>query len=162
MLISSVALGVAAGLVLGGRFARLGRLEIAWWPVLVAAIAVRFVAPMLGAAATILYVVGFAAIATVALTNRGLPGMWLIAAGAALNLVVVAANGGMPVDEGALVTAGATMPGDRLHVALEGATRLAPLADVIPLPIVRGVYSLGDVLLALGGFWLPFAWLRRP
>lgn len=161
MLISSVALGVAAGLAFGGHLARLARLEIALWPVLIGGIGLRLLAPKVDAA-VVLYVVAFAAIVAVAVGNRALPGMWLIAAGAALNLVVVAVNGGMPVDQSALAIADAAMPGDRLHLVLDGASRLPLLADVIPLPIVRGVYSLGDLLLALGGFWLPFTWLRQP
>lgn len=162
MLISSLALGVAAGVAFGGRFSRLAQLEIAWWPVLVASVGVRMVAPAVGTFAAAFYLVAFAGVAAVAIANRSLPGMTLIAAGSALNLIVVAANGGMPVDPVAVAAAGATMPADRLHIALDLSTRIAVLADVIPVPIIRGVYSAGDLLLALGGFWLPFAWLRRP
>ncbi|MEK7860856.1 MAG: DUF5317 family protein, partial [Chloroflexota bacterium] len=78
------------------------------------------------------------------------------------NLVGVAANGGMPVDAAAMAAVGVSMPSDRLHIPLDASTRLAALADFIPVPVVRGVYSPGDVLLAVGGFWLPFTWLRRP
>lgn len=162
MLASAVALGVAAGWASGGRrLSRLGDLRLRWWPALVAAVALRLAAPLLGDLSPAAYVVAFAAITVVALADRPLPGMSVIAAGATLNLIVVAANGGMPVDGGALLVAGAAMPPDRLHVELTPATRLPQLADVIPAPIFRSVYSFGDVLLALGGFWLPFAWLRR-
>lgn len=160
MLASGPVLGVAAGLLSGGRLARFADLRIAWWPLLAAAVAVRLAAPLAGGLAAVAYVAAFAAIALVALANARLPGMGLIAAGAVLNLSVVAANGGMPVDAGALATAGAVMPADPLHVEMTAASALALFADRIPLPLVRGVYSGGDVLLAAGGFWLPFRWMR--
>jgi hypothetical protein len=88
--------------------------------------------------------------------------MWLIAAGALLNLVVVLVNGGMPVDPAAAALAGTALRGDDpLHHALDAATRLPFLADVIPLPPLRNVYSAGDVAIAAGGFWLPFRSLSR-
>jgi hypothetical protein len=67
----------------------------------------------------------------------------------------------MPVDPAAVAAAGARMPADRLHVELTERTALPLLADIIPLPLVRGVYSVGDVLLSAGGSWLPFVWMRR-
>lgn len=162
MLASAVALGVAAGWLAGGRhLERLGDLRIRWWPLLAGAVVVRVVAPLFGDLSFVAYVLAFAGITAVALYDRRLPGMSLIAAGATLNAIVVAANGGMPVDPAAVVTAGATMPSDRLHIELGPSTLLPQLADVIPLALYRSVYSVGDVLLALGGFWLPFAWLRR-
>lgn len=162
MLASGIALGVLAGLALGGRLGHLAELRIAWWPLLAVAVALRLAAPALGDLAAVGYVLAFTAIVAVAVVDRTLPGMTAIALGATANLVVVAANGGMPVDASALVAAGASMPSDRLHVPLDASTRLAALADFIPVPVVRGVYSPGDVLLAVGGFWLPFTWLRRP
>jgi hypothetical protein len=162
MLASAIALGVTAGWATGGRrLGRLGDLRFRWWPVLAAAVALRVASPLLGDLSPVGYVIAFAAITAAALVDRSLPGMSVIAAGATLNLVVVAANGGMPVDAGALAVAGTAMPRDSLHVELTATTRFPQLADVIPAPIFRSVYSVGDVFLALGGFWLPFAWLRR-
>jgi uncharacterized protein DUF5317 len=162
MLASAVALGVVAGWVAGGRrLERLADLRIAWWPLLVAAVVVRAIAPAFDELSAAAYVIAFAGITAVALADRRIPGMSVIAAGATLNAIVVAANGGMPVDPGAAAAAGASMPSDRLHVELGPATRFPQLADVIPLAIYRGVYSVGDVLLAVGGFWVPAAWMRR-
>lgn len=160
MLASGPVLGVAAGLLSGGRLARFADLRIAWWPLLAVAFGVRLAAPLAGGLAAAAYVAAFLAIALVALRSAALPGMRLIAAGAALNLAVVALNGGMPVDAAALAAAGARPPDDALHVSLTGATAFPLLADRIPLAPFRGVYSLGDVVLALGGFWLPFRWMR--
>lgn len=160
MLVSGPVLGVAAGLLSGGRLARFADLRISWWPLLAVAVGIRLAAPLAGGLAAAAYVGAFLAIALVALRSARLPGMRVIAAGAALNLAVVALNGGMPVDAGALTAAGARPPGDALHVSLTEASALPLLADRIPLAPFRGVYSLGDVLLTVGGFWLPFRWLR--
>ena len=161
MLASGPALGVLAGLALRGRLSRLADLRIRWWPVLGIAVALRLVAGGVGERAAILYVVAFAAIVAVALMNARIAGMAVIAAGASLNLAVVAANGAMPVDAAALAAAGATMPDDRLHIPLGDASAISLLADRIPIGLFRGVYSVGDVLLTAGGFWVPFACMRR-
>lgn len=162
MLASAVALGVASGWLAGSRrLERLADLRISWWPLLAVAVVTRAVAPFLGELSVLAYVVAFGGITAVALADRRIPGMSVIAAGATLNAIVVAANLGMPVDPAALAAAGAMMPSDPLHVELGPATRFPQLADVIPLVLYRSVYSVGDVLLALGGFWVPFAWMRR-
>lgn len=162
MLASAVALGVLTGWLGGGRrFDRLADLRVRWWPLLAAAVAIRAIAPLFGDLSAVAYVAAFGGITAVALADRRIPGMSLIAAGATLNAIVVAANLGMPVDLEAVAAAGATMPNDRLHVELGPATRLPQLADVIPMALFRSVYSVGDVLLALGGFWVPAAWMRR-
>jgi hypothetical protein len=162
MLASAIALGVASGWLFGGRrFDRLAELRISWWPLLAAAALLRAVAPVFGDLSVIAYVAAFAGITAVALADRRIPGMSVIAAGATLNAIVVAMNGGMPVDPAAIPAAGATMPIDRLHHELDTATRFPQLADVIPVALFRAVYSLGDVLLAVGGFWVPYAWMRR-
>lgn len=160
MLISGIALGVVAGLASGGRIQRLALLRIRWWQVLALAALVRVGAPLIGDLAAVAYVLAFVTIAAVAVANTHLPGMWLLTAGAASNCLVVAVNGGMPVDLGALAAAGAGLPGDRLHIELTDGTALAVLADRIPVSPFRGVYSIGDVLLAAAGFWMPFRSMR--
>lgn len=161
MLASGPVLGVLAGLALRGRLSRLAGLRIRWWPLLGLAVVLRLVAGGVGELAALLYVLAFGGIVAVALLNARTTGMALIAAGASLNLAVVAANGAMPVDPGALAAAGARMPEDLLHVPLTDASAAPLLADRIPLALFRGVYSVGDVLLAAGGFWIPFAVMRR-
>lgn len=160
MLASAVAFGIAAGLLSGGRLARLAELRIAWWPLLAAGILLRLGAGLAGDAAPAVYVVAFGAIVAVALADHRLAGAPVIAAGATLNLVVVALNAGMPVSVDAVAAAGAAFPRDGLHTELVAGSRLALLADVIPVAAIRSVYSAGDVLLALGGGWLAFAAVR--
>lgn len=160
MLVSSVALGVAGGLLFGGDWRRLGELRIRWWPVLAAAAGLR-IAGIVLPLDLVAYLGGVLAVAVVALRNTALPGAPLIAIGALLNALVFTVNGGMPYDpvaaEAAMIR---PLLNDRLHLEASADTRLAFLSDVIYLPIFRNVYSIGDVVIAAGGFWLPFRWLR--
>jgi len=160
VLISAVVAGVGAGIILGGDLRRLGTLAVRWWPLLAAAVLARLAGPLVPFAPLPLYLGSFAAILVVVAGNLRLPGVPLIGVGAALNFVVVSLNGGMPVDLAAAAAAGSSGPHDPLHFALTAETRLPALADVIPLGIVRSVYSLGDLAIAAGGFWLPFARVR--
>src|SRR5206468_4995 len=100
--------------------------------------------------------------------NIRLAGVPLILAGLALNLLVIASNGGMPVSREALESSG---QGDVLQELIdEGAAKhhlltdddvLTALADVIPVggPI-KQVVSLGDVFVYAGVVWLIVAVMR--
>src|SRR5438552_19179818 len=110
MLASAIALGLLAGFARGGSLARLSTLRVAWLPLLVASILVRFAAGLFGELAVAGYVLAFAGIVAVAVANRALPGAWPITAGAALNLFVVALNGAMPVSADAIALVGGTFP----------------------------------------------------
>ena len=103
----------------------------------------------------------------VMLMNLQIPGMKVIIAGAALNLIVITANGGyMPISESALRIAGQeeemlhhkpnqdsedyVLANSRLSA---GEANLLFLGDVIPVPKelpIAGVISIGDVVLAAG------------
>jgi len=160
MLASGLVLGIASGIALGGDWRRLGDLPLRWVPVLLPALAIRVLGLVIPFALAI-YVAALVGTAVAAILNRHLPGVTLIAFGSLLNIGVIALNAGMPVDLGAVAAANAiSYDSDRLHVPLGQETRLPLLADVIPLGLVRGVYSVGDVAIAVGGFWLPFSWLR--
>jgi hypothetical protein len=161
MLVSGVVAGFILGLASGGDWRRLGQLDLKLLPALVAAAVSRAVAPFFGELALGISMLGLALIAVVALVNRALPGAWLVALGSMLNLLVISINGGMPVEPGALTSAGKSLPNDGLHVLLAPGTRLGFLADVLLAPIVNNVYSVGDVLLAAGGFWMAFRVLRQ-
>ncbi len=100
--------------------------------------------------------------------NRHTPGMLLIGAGLALNLLAIVSNGGyMPITPEALERAGLG------HLALAGetgsrimatkdvllpreGTALWALSDVLVIPAtlpVSSVFSVGDVVVALGVYW---------
>ena len=101
--------------------------------------------------------------------NRKLAGMWLLIAGLALNLAVIAANGGfMPISP---ETAARLIPAavvEAMHVGsrfgfgkdvllLPEDTRLAWLSDRFLLPawfFYQVAFSLGDIFIACGIFWL--------
>jgi hypothetical protein len=162
MLASGVILGVAAGFLIRRSWRPLASVELRWVPLLVVALLARTIAPLLGVLALPLYVFALGATAGAAAVNWRLAGAAAVAAGSALNLLVVLLNGGMPVDPAAAQAAGATMPFDGLHIVLDGEVRLALLSDVIPVALIKGVYSVGDVLIAVGAFLVPFvAFLRR-
>jgi hypothetical protein len=89
--------------------------------------------------------------------NLGLPGVPLIAAGLLLNVVVIVANGAMPVSTSAAAGAGVgaealRLADDPLREPLGDGTRLPLLADRVPVPAPgwAQVVSAGDVLAAAG------------
>lgn len=95
-----------------------------------------------------------AAVATFVVLNLRIPGMLLIGAGVVLNTLVIGLNGAMPVSVGASSVAGVEPPSasadDLKHERLSDDTRLPWLGDVIPVPGLKEVLSVGDVLLAVG------------
>jgi hypothetical protein len=90
--------------------------------------------------------------------NRRLPGMPLVALGGVLNLAAICANGGvMPASPSALAGAGLPVdePGFQNSAAVAD-PRLAFLGDVFHIPAswpLSNVFSVGDVLIALGVAW---------
>ena len=166
MLASGVILGIAAGVAFGGDWRRLSTFTLRFWPLLVAASALRLVTFFYPNAELLVYVVGFIGIGAVALGNWRLPGSSLIALGTFMNVLVIVVNSGMPYDVPTAVSVGVRIPTDALHVVLDSSTRLPLLADIIPFAIgplgfTRAVYSVGDFLLAFGGFLIPFMWLQE-
>ena len=161
MLVSGLVAGLVLGLATGGDWRRLQHLDFKLWPALLCGAILRGVAPLLGVLALGISILGLAFIALGALANRAMPGAWLIALGSLVNILVISVNGGMPVDPGALATAGKPMPHDGLHVVLGPDTHLGFLGDVLLAPVVNNIYSVGDVVLALGGFWMAFRALKQ-
>jgi hypothetical protein len=101
--------------------------------------------------------------------NRRQPGFWLLIVGLLANLIVIMANGGlMPITPDMVerlypeAPFGSWQIGERLGsgkdiVLSAKATRLWFLSDRFFLPAwpdVRVAFSLGDVLIAAGAFWL--------
>ncbi len=160
MLVSAVLLGLVAGIAAGGDLRRLMRVRVRALPLLFGAGALRLLGFVV-ALPVAMYASVLAVLVVVAFLNRQIPGVLLAMVGIALNLMVISLNGGMPVDEAAAQAAGVEVRDDGLHVPLTGATVLSFLADTVPAPLFRNVYSLGDILLAGGGFWIMFGLLRR-
>lgn len=84
--------------------------------------------------------------------NRYRAGMPLILLGLLMNLTVIAANGAMPVDLDAVTGAGgaSSLIASGKHEPLTEASRLAFLADIFAIRLLRTVVSAGDVVLAAG------------
>ncbi|HEY6958197.1 MAG TPA: MFS transporter [Candidatus Limnocylindria bacterium] len=160
MLASGIAAGIAAGLAFGGDWRRLANLQLRWWPLLVVAASLRFATALIPTLALVVYVLGFLGIGIVAARNWRQAGAALIALGTLSNLVVVLANLGMPYDVATAASVAAPIPNDSLHIPISSATHLGFLSDVIPLGFVRSVYSIGDFLIAFGGFLMPFVLLQ--
>lgn len=145
---------ILLGYVGGGRLGRVGDVRLAWaWVLaiaLLAQVALTVVVPG-PPVARFLLGASLAAVLVFAWANRRLPGMWLALAGLVLNAAVMAANGAMPVAPEALSYLGgeeAIDPGK--HRLLEEGDPLPWLADVIPIPGLRLIVSVGDILLAVG------------
>jgi hypothetical protein len=107
--------------------------------------------------------------------NREYFGLWFIGLGAFLNALVMLLNGGrMPVDmsllgnEAYMAKALDLMQrgADSKHVALDEATRIPILADIISLPGFLGlgmpVISIGDIIVAVGVFLLCLQFVIKP
>ena len=165
--LAAVVVGLVAGLLTRGRIENLARLQFRWPWLIVAALVVReavLVTPLnnVGGAQ---YVYLFALVVIVAWTNwhwRRVPGLWLVSVGAALNVVVIAANHArMPVAPelaGSLNSRGTVG-----QYTLMGAhTNLNFLGDWIRLYPLTGAYSIGDVIIGLGLAIVVFLAVRNP
>ncbi len=160
----------------GGRLRNLSDVRLRMWWLLILGFGMQSAAEFFPSDAEwsrptgiTLILVSYVPLLLMVVLNRDRPGMWLAGLGILMNFSVIAANGGMPVLEEAAIVAGGfpesvDIAGNYKHLVLDETTRLAFLADVIPLRFLEQgqVISLGDVLLAVGlGRFLEHE-LRRP
>ena len=161
-------LGLVAGLVRGARLSNIGRVRFRY-PALVftglalqvtAQLVAGFVNPRfrLGNRGIVVLALSYLLLAAFVTLNRRLPGALAIAAGLMLNLAVIAANGGMPVSLEAARVAGidprSYLQSAVKHRAMTKDTPLRFLGDVIPIPFLKTIVSVGDVVLSAGIFRL--------
>ena len=169
----SIVLGVVAGYIFRGCLSNLPSLKLrrAWilFPALLLQLAIF---PVLGPkpffpyAMAVLHLVSYGLAGAWLLMNLRLWPMRLIGLGGALNLVVLVANRGyMPVSLDGLVWAGHAPTAQYLAqegvyanvIPMTDTTHLNLLGDIFALPDwvpLAGVFSLGDVVIALGIAWL--------
>lgn len=172
--LAAVVAGVIA-LLRGGSLKALADTHFEWTWLLFLGLAMQLTAAIWapewldGAAGTTVIVVSNLLVVAFLLLNRTLPGMLLIGLGLLMNVVVIAANGAMPVSASASRSAGVDPPppgiADVEHERMDEDTRLAWLGDVLAIPGGREVFSVGDLVLALGIGDLVYrraTWNKRP
>lgn len=166
----AIFLGIAGGLATGGSLQGLQQVQrLRWIWVVLVAVAVRLVTVLtpLRSIEGVQYVyaaVFVILVAWIVLNITRLSGLWIIAVGAALNLVVILANGGrMPVAS----SVAPVRPGIAVYTAMSSSTNLNWLGDWIGLPVISpssplwGAYSPGDLVLGAGILVTAFM-LTRP
>lgn len=157
----------------GGRLGNLADIRLRWWSLLPLGFGLQLIAgfvPESSAGVGVgLILASYVPLLGLVYANRDRSGMWLTGLGVLMNFAVISVNAGMPVLEGAAVVAAGFEPNPIIsegykHVTLGPDTRLAFLADVIPVRLFgQGqVISLGDVLLAVGLSTFMQAELRKP
>ena len=162
-----IVVGLGLGLLAGGKLENLTRLQFRWPWVVVGAVLVREVILLtpLNTVEGVQYAYLVALVVIVAWTNwhwRSVRGIWIVSIGAALNVLVIAANGArMPV---APAVAGVLARRGTIgqYTLMGPSTNLNPLGDWIRIPPAPGVYSIGDVLIAVGLAIVVFLALRNP
>lgn len=171
MLFAAIVLALVAGVLMGGRIPRLANLDLRWPLFLFLAFGIRVGAQLLDRtdlpqadSAGSLALAAYVLLLVWLWFNRHVPGLEIAGIGVAANAIPVLVNAGrMPVWDMGLRIAGlspADLEGNSFHFILKADTvgdfviRAGPMGDVIPLPIpfIRDVVSIGDLLLALGIF----------
>jgi hypothetical protein len=160
LIVLVMAVGAAVVAILrGGSLDSLAATVLRWRWLLVAGFGAQIVFDLWSPAwmtprrALLVVVLSYLAILAFIALNRRLPGVLLADLGLALNLTVIVVNGAMPVSLGAARAAGLP-PVPRAagikHERLSRSTVLPWLADVVPVPVVGTVISMGDIVLACG------------
>ncbi len=171
LLLGVIVLGLLIGLALGGSLRALEQISFRWWGLAVMGLALQFV-PIPSSwgqrghwLAVGLLVASYAVLTVFVAANFRLPGFPLMAVGFVLNLVAVAANGGMPVSADAvrtaygpgapsLITALRTEGGEKHHIQRPDDI-LLPITDQVPVPRpFHTVLSAGDVTSMAGAAWV--------
>ena len=156
----AVVLGLALGLVTGGRLSRLGALHFRWAPVMAVGLVVQlalFSSPIgnaLGDAAPWVYLGSTVLVLVAVARNVAIPGMAIVVVGGACNALAILANGGyMPVGSAALAAMGRAEQVGYSNSRLVDDVRLWPLTDVFTMPTwmpAANIFSVGDVLIGVG------------
>ena len=154
----AVAAGILIGVLTGGRVRHLGDRTFRLLPLLVTGVALQALGVrMESTAGLVMILASYLLLLGFAVANASLVGMWLVALGVALNLLVIGANAGMPVRPAALVAAGVARPDEVGDIDLGGkrhlerpSNRLTFIADVFPVSPLAEVLSFGDIALDIG------------
>lgn len=147
-----------------------GLLAHRWrWPLVIwVALIVQVVAlevSMPASVAAVLHILTYAAAAAFLWANRRVAGVWIVAAGALSNGIVIALNGGtLPASEAAVKAAGFEHDLEFANSAVLDNPVLPWLGDVFawpdPLPFAN-TFSVGDVLIVTGVWVASWSGARR-
>ncbi len=165
-----LALALVVSLRRGGKLSNLGLVHIRWRGVIILGFLLQALifsslwtqqgpTPELTSA---LHLVSLALLLNALIANLELPGLWLMIVGFCLNFVVIAFNGGyMPSYNPARVLAGLPPldPGQirSNSIGMGPDTWLFWLGDMFAIPnifLFANVFSIGDILIAVGAFVL--------
>jgi hypothetical protein len=156
-----IAVAVVAGILIGlarrGRFENLGEASFRLWPLLVLGVLVQSAAAFTAEGAVALILVSYVLLLLFTGLNLQHAGMGVVFIGIALNVLVIGANGGMPVRDDAIVAAG-IVPREEIGGLDFGSKRhreteeddLTILGDIIPVPVAEEVLSFGDLAMSVG------------
>lgn len=146
--------------IAGGDLRRLSRLEFRYAPLLLFALLVQIVIISVIPKGNedvkeAVHIASYLLVFVFLALNVRVPGIWLVALGALLNFIAIAANGGvMPADADAMERAGMSHDeGEFENSQVLDNPRLLVLGDRFALPEswpVSNVFSIGDVLIVLG------------
>jgi hypothetical protein len=159
MLFTAVAviLGIAIGLLTGGRLQHLGERTFHAVPLLVVGVGLQLVSGLLTDVSVGLVLLSYVALLAFCALNLRLIGMGVVLVGLAMNSLVIAVNGGMPVRRSAVVAADIAGYDDLPDIKLKGKRhfededdRLMFLADIVPVPVLHEVLSFGDLVMSVG------------
>ncbi len=165
-----LALATALALVRGGKFTNLARVQFHWSALILFGFLIQVVIysgfwqnnPALKPLSPYAYMLSLLLLLGALARNQHLPGMRLLSLGFALNALAIFANGGyMPATPEARAFAGQPIlaPGEIRNNSIgAGAdTRLLFLTDLMAIPRalpLPNVFSIGDVLIAIGAAYL--------
>jgi len=163
--------GLVVGLAAGGRPSALADIRFRWAPLIALGFLAQVVlftdavASRVGDFGPVLYVATTLVVVVAVLRNLDLPGIWLVVLGAVCNLAAIVSNGGyMPATPEALASFGKGAPTIYSNSAVVASPNLGWLIDRFALPRwvpFANIFSVGDVLLALGVFVLLVVVMRR-
>jgi len=173
VLVVAVAGGLIVGALLGGSLANLERLSLRFASLVVLALLLQIVAfSPVGArlprdVVIAMHIGSYALLLTCVVANLRRPPVMCFGAGVLCNAVTIVMNGGyMPASRAALTLAGlpvSNQPHNNSELAGAGAN-LPFLGDIFALPHglpLANVFSVGDILIALGLAWLIAEGMRR-
>ena len=160
IIVLACAVTVAAeSLVLRRRMARLARLRLrrfylVWLALLDQVLVISVLPGREHLVLDIANLLSYVAAGLFLWSNRRIPGILLLGAGGALNLIAIATNGGtMPASASALAASGwRPQPGHFTNSAVVAHPRLLFLGDIFATPRwfpAHDVFSIGDVLIVI-------------